>query len=201
VLVFRNPLLRSLVLFGWLAGFYVIPEGLAVPYAHALHGSTFDVGLLMAAMPVGTVIGAFAVSRLVIPSARLRLMGWMAMLSCAPLVFSAAHPPLWVVLVLWTVAGIGGAFQIVAAAAFVQSVPDPDRARAFGLAQSGLFAAQGLGILIGGAAAQAIGPQLVVALAGLLGLTSATVLAIGWSRRRAELMPGPGGRSEARPGC
>ena len=201
VLVFRNPLLRSLVLFGWLAGFYVIPEGLAVPYAHALHGSTFDVGLLMAAMPVGTVIGAFAVSRLVIPSARLRLMGWMAMLSCAPLIFSAAHPPLWVVLVLWTVAGIGGAFQIVAAAAFVQSVPDPDRARAFGLAQSGLFAAQGLGILIGGAAAQAIGPQLVVALAGLLGLTSATVLAIGWSRRRAELMPGPGGRSEARPGC
>jgi hypothetical protein len=40
----------------------------------------------------------------------------------------------------------------------VQSVPDSGRARAFGLAQSGLLAAQGLGILIGGAAAQAIGP-------------------------------------------
>ena len=200
-LIFRNPLLRSLVLFGWLAGFYVLPEGLAAPYAHALHGSTFDIGLLMAAMPAGTVIGAFTLSRLVAPATRLRLMGWMAMLSCAPLILSAAHPPLWAVLVLWVLSGIGGAFQIVAAAAFVQSLPGSGRARAFGLAQSGLLAAQGLGILIGGAAAQAIGPQLVVALAGLLGLTSATVLAIGWSRRRAELMACPGGRSEARPGC
>ena len=195
-LVFRNPLLRSLVLFGWLAGFYVLPEGLAAPYAHALHGSTFDVGLLMAAMPVGTVIGAFTLSRLVAPSTRLRLMGWMAMLSCAPLIVSAAHPPLWAVLVLWALSGIGGAFQIVAAAAFVQSLPGSGRARAFGLAQSGLLAAQGLGILIGGAAAQAIGPQLVVALSGLLGLVSATLLALGWASRRAELMAGLRARSE-----
>ena len=157
----------------------MLPEGLAAPYAHALHGSTFDIGLLMAAMPVGTVIGAFTLSRLVAPATRLRLMGWMAMLSCAPLIVSAAHPPLWAVLVLWMLSGIGGAFQIVAAAAFVQSLPGSGRARAFGLAQSGLLAAQGLGILIGGAAAQAIGPQLVVALSGLLGLMSATLLAIG----------------------
>jgi MFS family permease len=121
------------------------------------------------------------------------------MLSCAPLIGSAAHPPLWAVLVLWTVSGFGGAFQIVAAAAFVQSVPDSGRARAFGLAQSGLLAAQGLGILIGGAAAQALGPQLVVALSGLLGLTSATLLALGWSHRRAELIAGLRVRSEASP--
>ncbi len=92
--------------------------------------------------------------------------------------------------------GIGGAFQIVAAAAFVQSLPGSGRARAFGLAQSGLLAAQGLGILIGGAAAQAIGPQLVVALSGLLGLVSATLLALGWTSRGAELMAGPQARSE-----
>jgi MFS family permease len=153
----------------------------------------------MAAMPAGTVIGAFALGRLVTPPARLRLMGWMAMLSCAPLVVSAAHPPLWAVLVLWTLSGIGGAFQIAAAAAFVQSVPDSGRARAFGLAQSGLLAAQGLGILIGGAAAQAIGPQPVVALSGLLGLASATLLALGWTRRRAELIAGLRARSEEAP--
>ncbi|MGH3158808.1 MAG: MFS transporter, partial [Streptosporangiaceae bacterium] len=83
-LVFRNPLLRSLVLFGWLAGFPVIPEGLAAPYAHALGGNTLDVGLMMAAMPVGIVIGAFTVGRLTKPSTRLRIMGWLAMMSCAP---------------------------------------------------------------------------------------------------------------------
>jgi MFS family permease len=196
VLVFRNPLLRSLVLFGWLAGFYVLPEGLAVPYAHALHGSTFDVGLLMAAMPVGTVIGAFTLIRLVAPANRLRLMGWMAMLSCAPLIVSAVHPPLEVVLAAWMLSGIGGAYQITAAAAFVQSLPGSGRARAFGLAQSGLLAAQGLGILIGGAAAQAIGPQPVVALSGLLGLTSATLLALGWAGRRTGLIAGLRARSE-----
>src|SRR5487761_1267783 len=200
VLVFRDPLLRSLVLFGWLAGFYVLPEGLAAPYAHALHGSTLDVGLLMAAMPVGTVIGAFAFGRLATPSTRLRLMGWLAMLSCAPLIGSAMHPPLWAVLALWVLSGVGGAYQLAAAAAFVQSVPDSGRARAFGLAQSGLLAAQGLGILIGGAAAQAIGPQLVVALSGLLGLMSATLGAGGGPPGRPELIAGMRARSEASQG-
>jgi MFS family permease len=124
-------------------------------------------------------------------------MGWLAMLTCAPLILSALHPPLWAVLTLWTLSGIGGAFQLAAAAAFVQSVPDSGRARAFGLAQSGLLAAQGLGILVGGAAAQAVGPQLVVAMSGLLGLMSASVLAMGWTHRRAELIAGMRARSEA----
>jgi len=194
--VFGNPLLRTLVLFGWLAGFYIVPEGLAAPYVHALHGSTLDVGLLMAAMPVGTVIGAFVFSRLVSPSTRIRQMGWMAMLSCAPLIGSAAHPPLWAVLALWVISGLGGAYQLAAAVAFVQSVPDFGRARAFGLAQSGLLAAQGIGILVGGAAAQAIGPQLVVALSGLLGLTAATLLAMGWTHRRSAMIASMRARSE-----
>ena len=197
VLVFRSPLLRSLVLFGWLAGFYILPEGLAAPYVHALGGTTLDVGLLMAAMPVGTVIGAFVLGRLATPPTRLRLMGWLAMMACAPLIVSAARPPLWAVLALWTLSGFGSSFQLGAATAFVQSVPDTGRARAFGLAQSGLLAAQGLGILAGGAAAQAIGPQLVVALSGLLGLTSATMLAMGWTHRRSELIAGLRARSEA----
>jgi len=196
-LVFGSPLLRSLVLFGWLAGFYVIPEGLAAPYAHALHGDTLDVGLMMAAMPVGTVIGAFTVGRLAKPSARLRVMGWLAIISCAPLIGTAANPPLWVVLALLALSGVGGAYQLAAAAAFVQSVPDSGRASAFGLAQSGLLAAQGLGILIGGAAAQAIGAHLVVALSGLLGLTAATLLAMGWTHRRGDMIASMRARAEA----
>jgi MFS family permease len=196
-LVFRNPLLRSLVLFGWLAGFSVIPEGLAAPYAHALGGDTFDVGLMMAAMPVGIVVGAFTVGRLAKPSTRLRVMGWLAMLSCAPLIGAAANPPLSVVLALLALSGVGGAYQLAAAAAFVQNVPHAGRARAFGLAQSGLLAAQGLGILVGGAAAQAIGPHLVVAVAGLLGLTTATLLAMGWTHRRGEIIASMQARAAA----
>lgn len=198
-IVFGRPVLRTLVLLGWLAGFAVVPEGLAVPYAHALGGGALTVGLLMAAMPVGTIIGAYVLGRLARPATRIRLIGWLAMLSCAPLMVSLAHPPLWVLLSLWALAGAGGAYQLAAVGAFVSALPGSARGRAFGIAQSGLLASQGLGILIAGAAAQVIGPQLVVAIAGLLGLIAAATLASAWSCQHGELLPaedGPPGGTE-----
>jgi MFS family permease len=87
-------------------------------------------------------------------------------LSCVQLIGSAADPPLWYVLLLWSLAGAGGAYQLAAAAAFVQALRPATRAGAFGLAQSGLYAVQGLGILAGGAVAQAIGAPLAVGLIG-----------------------------------
>ncbi|MEU8403154.1 MFS transporter [Nonomuraea sp. NPDC048892] len=187
-LVFGSRKLRTLVLFAWLCGFYILPEGLAAPYAAALHTGGLPVpmitGLLMAAMPAGTVVGAFLFSRFVSPPRRLRLMGWMAMLSCAPLIVTAIRPPLAVVLVAWVLSGIGGAYQLAANAAFVQSVPPERRAQAFGLVQSGLMAVQGIGILVGGFAAERLGPEPVVALAGIAGVISAAVLAMIWTESR-----------------
>jgi MFS family permease len=181
-IVFGSRTLLTLLLFGWLAGFYIVPEGLAAPYAHSLHGSTLTVGLLMAAMPSGMVIGAFLLGRMATPSTRMRMMGWLAILSCIPLIGSAWSPPLWAVLLLWALAGAGGAYQLAAAAAFVQALQPATRARAFGLAQSGLYAVQGLGILVGGAVAEAIGAPLAVGLAGLVGLTAAAMLAVNWTQ-------------------
>jgi MFS family permease len=186
--VFGSPVLRTLVLFGWLAGFTVVPEALAAPYAHALGGGAPTIGLLMAAMPAGMMIGGFVIGRLLRPSDRMRPMGWLAMLACAPLIFSLAHPPLPVLILLWVLAGAGGAYQLAAAAAFVTALPAARRVRAFAVAQSGLLAAQGLGILTGGAVAQRIGPTGAVALAGLLGLLAAAALATDWSRRHTELI-------------
>jgi len=186
--VFGNRVLLTLLLFGWLAGFYIVPEGLAAPYARSLHGGPLTVGLLMAAMPLGMVVGAFLLSRVAAPSVRIRMMGWLAVLSCAPLIGCAWSPPLWAVLLLWAIAGAGGAYQLAAAAGFVQSLNSANRASAFGLAQSGLYAVQGLGILAGGAAAQAIGAQLAVGLAGLVGLTAATMLAMSWTHLSSRLI-------------
>jgi len=189
-LVFGDKSLRTLVLFSWLCGFYILPEGLAVPYAVRLYTGSLPVpvitGLLMAAMPLGTVLGAFLFSRFVSPPRRLRLMGWMAMLSCAPLVVTAMRPPLAVVLAAWILSGIGGAYQLAANAEFVQRVPPDQRGQAFGLVQSGLLAAQGIGILIGGYAAERLGPEPVVALAGITGLTTAAVLALIWAESRGD---------------
>jgi Major Facilitator Superfamily len=187
-IVFGSRLLLTLLLFGWLAGFYIVPEGLAAPYARSLRGNTLTVGLLMAAVPLGMVIGAFLLGRVAAPSARIRMMGWLVVLSCAPLIGSAWSPPLWAVLALRTLAGAGGAYQLAAAAAFVQALRPDTRARAFGVAQSGLYAVQGLGILAGGAVAQLIGAPLAVGLAGLVGLTAATMLATSWTHLRGRLI-------------
>jgi MFS family permease len=191
-LVFGDHRLRTLVLFAWLCGFYVLPEGIATPYAARLTDDpgqiSFVAGLLMGAMPTGTVVGAFLFSRYVPPSKRLRAMGWMAMLTCAPLILCVMRPPLAAVLILWFISGIGGAYQLAANAAFVQCVPAEQRGQAFGLVQSGLLASQGVGILIGGAAANPLGPELVVALAGAAGLVSAAALAMLWRGSRREVI-------------
>ena len=191
-LVFGDPRLRTLVLVAWLCGFYVVTEGIAVPYAATLTDDEDMLpvvsGLLMAALPTGTVIGAVLFTRYVTPSGRLRVMGWMAMLSCAPLAVCALRPPLLVVLLLWVLSGIGGAYQLAANAAFVLCVPDERRGQAFGLVQSGLFAVQGLGILLGGAAAERLGPEPVVALAGAGGLICAALLCPAWARSRDEVI-------------
>ena len=176
------------MLFSWLAGFTVVPEGLAAPYARTLGGGPPAIGLLLAAGPAGLLIGAFVLGRLTRPADRLRPMGWLAMLSCAPLLFCQVRPPLPVVAVLWAVAGAGGAYQLAAAAAFVRALPRGQQVPAFAVAQSGLLAAQVLGIVAAGAVAQRVGPQAAVALAGLLGLIAAAVLATDWIHRHGEVL-------------
>jgi len=184
-MIFRRPAARTLVLFGWLAGFAVVPEGLAAPYARTLGGGPLTVGLLMGAMPVGTVAGILVIGRLSRPDERLKMIGALAILSCAPLVASLLRPPLPLLLLLFVLAGAGGAYQLAAARAFVQAMPNGQRGQAFGVAQSGLLTAQGLGILIAGAAARWLSPPAVVAIAGALGVTAAAVLAAEWARHRS----------------
>ncbi|MEO5875785.1 MAG: MFS transporter [Streptosporangiaceae bacterium] len=187
-LVFGDPTLRSLVSFAWLCAFYVIPEGLAAPYAATYGKDPLFVGVLMAAMPTGMMIGCFAFTRFVRPSSRIRSMGWMSMLACAPLIGCGLHPSLPVVVGLWALSGVGSAYQLAANAAFVAAVPPSGRGQAFGLAQSGILAGQGLGILAGGALAQVIGPEVVVALAGAAGLSAATMLTMVWTQVRGDVV-------------
>lgn len=92
-ILFGDRKLLTLLLFGWLAGFYIVPEGLAAPHVHSLHGTTFTLRLLMAAMPLGMVAGAFLLGQAAAPSSRVRMMGWLAISSRAPLIGSAWDPP------------------------------------------------------------------------------------------------------------
>jgi hypothetical protein len=77
----------------------------------------------------------------------------------------------------------------------MQALRPGTRARAFGVAQSGLCAVQGLGILVGGA--QAIGVPLAVDLAGLVGVTATTIFAMSWTHLRGRLIMAQRGEAEA----
>lgn len=133
-------------------------------------------GLLMAAQPAGAVAGAVLLARLVPPAVRLRLMGPLAVLSCAPLLGCALHPGILVTVGLLLVSGVGTAYQLAANAAFVLAVPPTVRGQLFGLAQAGIITAQGAGILLAGAAGQQVAPAVVVAAAGGLGAAAAALL-------------------------
>lgn len=185
-LVAGDRQLRELVVLAWLCGCYVVPEGLAAPYAATLGGGAGMVGLLMAAQPAGSMLGAFVLARLVAPPKRLRLIAPLAVLSCAPLVGCVTAPGIGVTLALWAISGLGTAYQLAANAAFVLAVPAASRGQAFGLVQAGILAGQGITILLAGAAAQHVAPTTVVAVAGGLGTTIAlAVTANSWFGARS----------------
>jgi MFS family permease len=62
-----DPRRRALVALVWMIGCYVVPEALAVPYAAELGMDDSLVGLLMAADPLGSVLGAWLFVRFVPP--------------------------------------------------------------------------------------------------------------------------------------
>lgn len=184
--VFGDSRLRGLVLLAWLAAFWVVPEGLAAPYAQ---GRPTAVGLLLAAQPAGSVLGGLWLSRLVAPTTRLELMGPLAVISCVPLLFFAVTPPLPVAVALLVVSGIGTTYNLPANAAFMQALPAERRGQAFGLVSAGLVAGQGISMTVAGAVAEVISPGVVITVAGAMGLVAA--LALSGAGRRFLSSPSP----------
>jgi len=180
-LVWWDRRLRLLVAFACLAGFYVIVEGLAVPYAHQLGGGADTVGLLLAASPAGAVIGLLLLNKTP-PQHRQRLLTPMAVGACLPLIGCVTRPGLAITLGLWLLSGACSAYQMVANAEYVRAVPDAQRGQAFGLAVTALLVAQGIGVLATGALAEVITPATVVAIGGALGTATAAAVGVAWSR-------------------
>lgn len=178
-LVFGQPALRIPMLFGWLATFTVIPEGLAAPLAHWLRGGDMTVGLILAATALGISVGSVAFSRLVAPDRRVRWMGPLAVLSSLFLLFLlvprlAAFPTLAVLFA----SGAFSCFQMAANAAFVVATPPQQRSQAFGLANAGIYLGQGGAIIVAGAAAAHYSPPHVIVASGVIGALCALALAI-----------------------
>jgi Major Facilitator Superfamily len=182
-LVFGDRRLRTLTLLGWLVAFYVVPMGLAAPYAASLDTALpvpVSTGLVFAAGPFGTALGAVVFGRMVPQASRQRWMGPLAVAACGLLLFFWLQPGLLGALVIITASGACASYQLAANAAFVAAVPPERRGQAFGLANGGMQVSQGLWIVFAGAAASAslLTPAAAIAISGGLGAVQAATLAM-----------------------
>jgi MFS family permease len=193
-LIFGNPRLRTLVGLAWLAGVYVVPEGVAAPYAARISHGAAAVGLLMAAMPLGTAIGTYFFVRWVPNHSRSRWMGPLGMASGLPLLGCAMLPGLALSAALWACCGLFFCYQVQVVTEFVREVPDAQRGQAVGIASSGLLAVQGVGVLLGGWVAGTLGVGWAVGGAGAAGVLLALALTVMWSRASHGADGGSGGR-------
>ncbi len=175
--------LRVLLALSWLVGLAVIPEGLAAPLAHQIGASEQAVGWLLAADPVGFILGTFVLSRFVSAQNRKRIMGVLATLAAAVLIGFAATPTLPFALLLLMLAGAAGAYIITVGATFITWVPNELRGGAGGVYRTGLRVAQGLGVALGGVIADLVGSAtFTIALAGMAGVVLTIPVAVSWAR-------------------
>ncbi len=180
-----NGRLRVLLAMAWLALFWIVPEGLAAPYA-AEHGAgAAAVGLLLAASPAGNLIGVLVLSRWVPPAKRPQLLPVLTVGAGLPLLACGLSPGVPVAALLWALSGLCTAYLVLIVSEFVAIVPARVRGQAIGLASSGLLAAQGIGLLLGGALALLWGVGPAIAVAGSAG----SVLALGLARVHRAAQP------------
>jgi MFS family permease len=159
-LVFSNRVLRPIaVLVFIMTMFAIVPEGLAAGWAADVNPDPttrgLDQGVIMAAGPVGWIIGGLAISRLVGMETRQRLVGPLSVLAAFALVPALAGPPVGVAVVLILISGIAqGGIMPTLNGLFVLALPHGYRARAFGVMQGGLQISQGGAVLVTGWIAQ-----------------------------------------------
>ncbi|WP_234318078.1 MFS transporter [Streptomyces sp. NRRL S-244] len=183
--------LRALTLLFWLPPVFVIaPEALLVPYADGIGAGTAALGVMMCALPVGTIAGELWAGSVLGPRARSRLVAPLAAACLLPLLVYAFRPGVTAVLAALLLAGLAHAYTLGLDQWYVDAVPDALRGRAMTLLSTGLMTLQGVGMALAGLAAEFLPAHVVVAGAAVLG--TAVVLLLLAELRAA-------GRRDGRP--
>jgi MFS family permease len=188
-LVFGTPVLRAIALlvFGSML-FSIVPEGLAAAWAREDAGSSISTGyaqaVIMAANPVGFILGGLLVGRAVAPARRLVLIRPLAVLSPLTMVPALLDPPPLVVALLAALCGFAVAGLLpVANGLFVRALPHGYRARAFGVMATGVQVSQGAAVLTTGLIAEHLDIPKVVGLWSAAGVLLMLVVVAGWPSR------------------
>jgi MFS family permease len=162
-----RSLRRVAVLVFSLMLFAIVPEGLAAAWA-AEAGPPGGArgpaqGMIMAAGPVGFILGGLVIGRFVAPARRPALIRPLAVLAPLALVPALADPPPPVIALMALVTGFAVAGLLpVLNGMFVLALPHGYRARAFGVMQGGMQVTQGAAVLITGLLAERFGVPVVV---------------------------------------
>ncbi|MBB6346229.1 MFS family permease [Nonomuraea muscovyensis] len=179
-LVLGHPVMRpiALVVFS-LVAIVIVPEVLAVAWSAELGGGSRTAGLLMAAIPVGNVIGGI-LTRMTEPARRLRLLRPLLLAAPLLLVPALARPPFVVVFLLMVGAGIANMVMAPLNGLFVSVLPGDFRARAFGIMQGGIQITLAVSVLAAGALAERFSVPIVVGAWAVCGLVLMGVAVRTW---------------------
>ncbi|MFD2093234.1 MFS transporter [Blastococcus deserti] len=195
-LIRRSPRLVAIVGVLWIATLFAYaPEGVAAPWTDEFGKGATELGLLLAANPLGVTVGGLVVARLVRPDLRERLVVPLVVLSLGPVALAGVAGLLLgpgslsygVVVGLMFVSGLGATWLIPLNVSFVQAVPSAYRGRAFGVAVTGLYGVQGLGALGAGLAAEGVSAGGAVAISGALGLLAVTPMLVAFRRTQGSV--------------
>ncbi|TDB94132.1 MFS transporter [Micromonospora fluostatini] len=198
-LVFGDPTLRAIAVTVFSAMlFAIVPEGLAAAWAREGNTSGLDAGTaqaaIMAANPVGFILGGLLIGRAVAPARRVQLVRPLAVaapLTLVPVLFDL--PPLAVALLAAVCGAAVGGLLPVANGMFVRALPDGYRARAFGVMATGLQVIQGLAVLVTGLLAEWASIPVVVGVWSAAGVVLMLLVGASWPGRTRD-----GGRTPPR---
>ncbi|WXA94252.1 MFS transporter [Pendulispora brunnea] len=173
----RKPELRALVLLGWLLPVVcVVPEALAVPYARGMNGTGWDVGVLLAALSAGSVVGEFWAGRTLGERARVTAIVPLGLMQLIPLLVYGMTPIVPIAAVALFVSGLGAGHRLGLDQRVLELTDPQTRGPVLAIATAGLMIAQGAAFAAAGALGDTFAPHWVVAGSAIAGIPCALLL-------------------------
>lgn len=187
-----DRLLRSVLAVSFLTVFaFVVPEGLAAPYAISLGRSASASGAVVAALAVGALAGGLYMTRGVGDRRRTALVRPLALAQLAVTSMVLLRPGYLATLVVLAVAGAASGLQVGMGALLGQRVPASRRTRVLALVGSSFFLVQAVGYALAGLLASRLAVSTVVGGAALVALLPVVVLCLRWPGADAPMAPDP----------
>lgn len=186
--VWSDRPVRTLLLLSWAVSFVAVaPEALAAPAVAQTGHSPSVVGLWMAAIPAGIVVGDVISVRAFRPAQR-ELLTWpLALAVSLALAAFVLHPPLLAALALLFASGAASAYGLGLDQTLRRITQSDLLGRMYALSSTGLMVVQGIGFAAAGALGDRLGARTTIAAEGALGVALVAVIALGAPGAAAKL--------------